>query len=83
MDLTPKRLILDLLATVPQSSMPVGALVAAGYLFGISENNIRVTLARLRAARMIDTDERGRYQQRVQGPRGRKSPEHSRTLKTV
>ena len=59
--LTPKSLILDLLSTVPQSAMPVAALVAAGHLFGISANNIRVTLARLRAAGMIDQDERGRY----------------------
>ncbi|HEX7409588.1 MAG TPA: PaaX family transcriptional regulator C-terminal domain-containing protein [Candidatus Binatia bacterium] len=61
MDLTPKSLILDLLSTVPKSSMPVGALVAAGELFGISENNLRVTLARLRAAGMVDQDDRGRY----------------------
>jgi phenylacetic acid degradation operon negative regulatory protein len=59
--LSPKRLILDLLSTAPKSAMPVGALVAAGHLFSISENNVRVTLARLRAAGMIDQDERGRY----------------------
>ena len=41
--------------------MPVAALVAAGHLFDISENNIRVTLARLRAAGMVEQDERGRY----------------------
>ncbi|MFI5394634.1 MAG: PaaX family transcriptional regulator [Candidatus Binatia bacterium] len=61
MDLTPKSLILDLLSTVPKSAMPVGSLVAAGELFGVSENNIRVTLARLRAAGMVDQDDRGRY----------------------
>lgn len=61
MDLTPKSLILDLLSTVPTSAMPVGALVAAGQLFGISDNNVRVTLARLRAARMVDQDDRGQY----------------------
>ena len=41
--------------------MAVGVLVAGGELFGISENNIRVTLARLRAGGMIDQDERGQY----------------------
>lgn len=61
MHLTPTSLILDLLSTVPKSAMPVAALVAAGRLFDISENNLRVTLARLRAAGMIDPDERGRY----------------------
>lgn len=58
---TPKSLILDLLSTAPKSSMAVSALVIAGHLFGISENHIRVTLARLRAAGMIDQDDRGRY----------------------
>ena len=61
MDVTPKRLVLDLLSTVPKSAMPVGALIAAGCLFDISENNIRVTLVRLRLAGMIEPDERGRY----------------------
>jgi len=60
-ELTPKRLVLDLLSTVPATTMPVGALVAAGRLFCINENNLRVTLARLRAAGLIDPDERGRY----------------------
>src|SRR5947208_1071890 len=41
--------------------MPVSALVAAGQVFAITENNLRVTLARLRAAGMVDQDERGRY----------------------
>ncbi len=61
MSLSPKSLILDLLSTVPQGSMPVSALVAAARLFAISENNLRVTLVRLRAARMIEPDDRGRY----------------------
>ena len=61
MHLTPKSLVLDLLSTVPKSALPVAALVAAGQLFEISENNVRVTLARLRAAGMIDQDDRGRY----------------------
>jgi phenylacetic acid degradation operon negative regulatory protein len=60
-NLTPKRLILDLLSTAPKRSMAVGALVAAGRLFGFSENSIRVTLARRRAAGLIDPDDRGRY----------------------
>jgi phenylacetic acid degradation operon negative regulatory protein len=59
--LTPKALIFDLLSTVPKSAMPVGSLIAAGQLFDISENNVRVTLARLRAAGMIDQDDRGQY----------------------
>ena len=41
--------------------MPVRALVEAGALLGIEENNIRVSLARLYASGRIERDERGRY----------------------
>ncbi len=57
-----KSLILDLLATLkPGSVMPIGALVEAGALFGVSGNNIRVSAARLLADGQIARDERGRY----------------------
>jgi phenylacetic acid degradation operon negative regulatory protein len=58
---TAKSLILDLLATLRDGSMPVRALVAAGGLFRIDENNVRVALARLLAAGVVERDERGRY----------------------
>jgi phenylacetic acid degradation operon negative regulatory protein len=41
--------------------MPVRALVEAGALFGLDENNVRVALARLLAAGLVERDERGRY----------------------
>src|SRR5580765_171872 len=41
--------------------MPVRALVAAGDLFAISENSVRVALARLLADGLIERDERGAY----------------------
>jgi len=41
--------------------MPVRALVEAGALLGIEENNLRVSLARLYASRRIERDARGRY----------------------
>jgi phenylacetic acid degradation operon negative regulatory protein len=57
-----KSLILDLLSTLRRgSAMPVGALVEAGALFGISANNMRVSVTRLLAAGQIARDERGRY----------------------
>jgi phenylacetic acid degradation operon negative regulatory protein len=59
--LTAKSLILDLLSTLKQGSMPVRALVAAGALFDLDENNIRVALARLLASGLVARDERGRY----------------------
>ena len=58
---SPRSLALDLLSTLRGESMPVGALVAAGALFGIPENGMRVALTRLLAAGAIARDERGRY----------------------
>ncbi len=56
-----KSLILDLLSTLRRGAMPVRALVEAGELFGIGENSLRVALARLRAAGLVERDERGQY----------------------
>lgn len=61
MDVSPRSLILDLLSTLSRGSMPVRALVRAGDLFGISENNLRVALARLVQAGRVERDERGQY----------------------
>ncbi len=58
---TARSLILDLLSTLRRGTMPVRALVEAGALLGIEENNIRVSLARLYATHRIERDERGRY----------------------
>jgi phenylacetic acid degradation operon negative regulatory protein len=58
---TARSLILDLLSTLRVGTMPVRALVEAGALLGIEENNIRVSLARLYASNRIARDERGRY----------------------
>jgi phenylacetic acid degradation operon negative regulatory protein len=58
---SPRSLILDLLSTLRGGSMPVGALVAAGGLFGIAENGVRVALSRLLRRDLAQRDERGRY----------------------
>jgi phenylacetic acid degradation operon negative regulatory protein len=58
---TAKSLILDLLSTVPSKSMPVRALIAAGGLFGIDANAIRVAAARLVSEGLVESDERGAY----------------------
>jgi phenylacetic acid degradation operon negative regulatory protein len=58
---TARSLVLDLLSTLRRGTMPVRALVEAGAILGIEENNIRVSLARLYASRRIERDERGRY----------------------
>ena len=65
---SPKGLVLDLLSTVRTGSMPVRALVAAGGLFGIDENRLRVALTRLLAERLVERDQRGAY--RLQRSRG-------------
>lgn len=58
---TGRSLILDLLSTLKRGSMPVRALVAAGGLFGIAGNGVRVALARLLAEGLVERDERGKY----------------------
>jgi phenylacetic acid degradation operon negative regulatory protein len=58
---TAKSLILDLLSTVRSGAMPVRALVAAGQLFDVAGNSIRVELARLLARGLIERNERGQY----------------------
>lgn len=58
---TPRSLILDLLSTLRAGSMPVRALIAAGALFAIDGNRVRVALARLVASGRVESDERGRY----------------------
>ena len=61
MALSAKSLILDLLSTLRRGTMPVAALVEAGQIFGLADNNIRVALARLLAAGSIERDARGCY----------------------
>ena len=61
MQTTARSLILDLLATLRRGTMPVRALVDAGNVLGIEENNIRVSLARLYSSGRIERDERGQY----------------------
>jgi len=58
---TARSLVLDLLSTLGRGTMPVSALVEAARLFGIEENNLRVSLARLYASRAVERDERGCY----------------------
>lgn len=58
---TPKSLILDLLATIGDHSMPVRALVAAGEVFSIRPESLRVALARLLEQGTIERDGRGQY----------------------
>jgi phenylacetic acid degradation operon negative regulatory protein len=61
MQTTASSLILDLISTLRRGTMPVRALIDAGSLLGIEENNIRVSAARLYASGRIERDERGRY----------------------
>ncbi len=56
-----KSLVLDLLSTMRGGSMPVRDLVAAGSLFDLAENSLRVALARLLRSGLVERDERGHY----------------------
>ena len=56
---SPRSLVLDLLSTLRRGSMPVRALVEAAALFGIAENSLRVSLARLLAEGRVARDRRG------------------------
>ncbi|MGP1630185.1 MAG: PaaX family transcriptional regulator C-terminal domain-containing protein [Giesbergeria sp.] len=57
----PKHLLLELLLASGDNPLPVGHAVAAGAVFAISENHVRVTLARLAAQDMVLATERGAY----------------------
>lgn len=59
--MAPQSLVLELLLAHGEEDLPVGHLLAAAALFDISDNHIRVTLARLTAAHMVEAPTRGRY----------------------
>ena len=61
MKVNPKNLILDLMLAAGDKPMTARDAILAGALFQISENGLRVTLARLSAAGLIETAERGAY----------------------
>lgn len=57
----PKHLLLELLLASGDDPLPVSHAVAAGAAFGLSENHVRVTLARLAAQGMAQATERGAW----------------------
>ena len=57
----PRHLLLELLLASGDDALPVSHAVAAGAVFGISENHVRVSLARLAAHDMVQTTERGAW----------------------
>lgn len=61
MKVNPKNLILDLMLAVGDKPMTARDAILAGSLFKISENSVRVTLARLSAVGLIAVAERGAY----------------------
>lgn len=60
--MTPQSLVLELLLAEGSQPVPVALLLAAAALFDISDNHVRVTLARLTAADMVQSPRRGLYQ---------------------
>lgn len=60
--IAPQSLVLELLLAEGDGAVPVAHLLAAAALFGISENHVRVTLARLTSNDMVHSPRRGLYQ---------------------
>ena len=58
---TAKTLLLDLLQASAPGTWPVKALIEVADVFGISENALRVNLARLLSRDIVEQDERGSY----------------------
>jgi phenylacetic acid degradation operon negative regulatory protein len=58
---TAKRVVLELLSAADTHELPAASLVGAGRLLGLSENNVRVALARLAAAGTLEATARGEY----------------------
>ena len=56
-----RKLLLKLLGSRENIQMNAASAVRVGALFGISENNIRVTLTRLQSMQLITLVERGYY----------------------
>ena len=61
MKVNPKNLILDLMLAVGDKPLTARDAIQAGALFKISENSLRVTLARLSAAGLIEVAGRAAY----------------------
>ncbi|HTJ47659.1 MAG TPA: PaaX family transcriptional regulator C-terminal domain-containing protein [Kofleriaceae bacterium] len=61
MKLTAKRVVLQMLSAVGDQPAPASSLVRACAILGISENNTRVTLARLLADGTLEASARGEY----------------------
>lgn len=57
----PRHLVLNLLLGTAHRRLSAREAIASCALFGIRENNVRVALARLAAAGMIEAIERGQY----------------------
>lgn len=76
----PKSLLLDLLLAVDDTPLPVRDAVCAAALFGISENHLRVTLARLGASGFVEATERGAYRL---GPAARRLAHDVATWRTT
>lgn len=56
-----RHFLLDLFLATDENSLSAQHAIAASRLFGISENSVRVTLARLVSDGLIDTPARGSY----------------------
>ena len=77
---SPRDLLLKLLSSRNGIKMNASSAVRVGALFGISENNVRVTLTRLLSSNLLQLVERGFYQL---GPEGKTVAAQIHALPTV
>jgi len=61
-ELTPRTLVLDLLAVARGTSMPAPALATGGEIMGFKRGAIRVATSRLAAQNLIESPRRGHWQ---------------------
>lgn len=56
------EILLSLMNASPRPTLEMARLVRGGRLLGLTENNVRVTVSRLRSRGLLESTERGRYQ---------------------
>jgi phenylacetic acid degradation operon negative regulatory protein len=58
---TAKRMVLEFLTAMPENTATVQQLIAACQVLNISENSLRVAIARLKAEKKLEVEDRGLY----------------------
>jgi phenylacetic acid degradation operon negative regulatory protein len=79
----PKSLILDLLSTIDPAALPAQGFIAAGRIFGLKENTVRVALRRLAAGGTLEARGAGGDRRYALSPRSRVLNRHILAAQTL